>query len=561
MLTPEHLASIPNNIVELYSQLETFVIEDFARRVAKTGKITSTAEWIAERANEMGISTQLIDKEVTRILGLSIDELQQTIEESASVSLAEENKVYEAAGLTPTKITGNSMLESYIEAAIKQTKGELKNITNSLGFAVMENGQVKYKPIAKFYQDTLNLTQMKISSGVQDYNSAIKDAVKKMTDSGLRYIDYENGWSNHVDVAVRRSVLTSTNQMSQKINDKTIEDLDLDIVEVTAHSGARDKGTGPKNHKSWQGKWYSLSGKSKEYPSLKKVTGYGTGEGLGGYNCRHQYHGVIPDVSTPTYTSSQLKDIDPPDFGYKGKTYNAYEANQYQRKIESSMRDTKRQLIAYKAAGLDDDFKQASILLQQQKKEYKEFSNAAGLRIKNERNQVVGFNKSNSQKAVSTYKKVENEANKLYNLGNTQDNINAYLRDKPLRDKIKSDAIKKDLDIGQYKKHVPGNNEYKTYSDSFTKNKQFGPSILTISAEEVQKLIKKYAGTGILGKNKKGDWDNTETITNNDSIVGIVIDNRNNNQAETSVFKIKYGDHGAHIAPDYPSKKGAKARK
>lgn len=405
MLTPEQLANIPNNIVALYEQLETFIIEDFARRVAKTGRITSTAQWIAERANEIGVSTKFIESEVARILGLSIEELKATLEESASVSLATENKIYEAAGLTSVKIKGNSILENYIEAAIKQTKGELKNITNSLGFAVMENGKVKYKPIAKFYQDTLNLAQMKVSTGVQDYNSAIKEAIKKMTDSGLRYVDYDNGWSNHVDVAVRRSILTATNQMSQNINDKTIEDLNLDIVEVTAHSGARDKGTGHKNHKSWQGKWYSLSGKSKEYPSLKKVTGYGTGEGLGGYNCRHQYHGVIPGISSPTYTENQLKNIDPKPFRYKGKTYTAYEANQYQRKMETAMRDTKRQLIAYKAAGLDDEFKQASILLQQQKKEYKEFSNVAGLRIKNERSQVVGFDKSISQKAVNSAKK------------------------------------------------------------------------------------------------------------------------------------------------------------
>lgn len=405
MLTPEQLANIPDNIVELYSQLEAFIIEDFARRVAKAGRITSTAEWIHERANELGISTQLIEAEVARILGLSVEELQITLEESASVAVAAENKKYEAAGLTSQKIKNNSVLENYLEAAIKQTKGELKNITNSLGFAVMENGKIKYKPIAKFYHEQLNLAQMKVSTGVQDYNTAIKQAVKKMTDSGLRYVDYDSGWSNHVDVAVRRSILTSTNQMSQSINDKTIEDLDMDIVEVTAHSGARDKGTGPKNHKSWQGKWYSLNGKSKGYPSLKKVTAYGTGEGLGGYNCRHQYHGVMPGISKPTYTNDELKNIDPKPFGYKGKTYTAYEANQYQRKIETAIRDVKRQLIGYKAAGLEDEFKQASISLQQQKKEYREFSNVAGLRIKNERTQVVGFDKSISQKAVNTSKK------------------------------------------------------------------------------------------------------------------------------------------------------------
>lgn len=403
MLTPEQLANIPNNIVELYEQLETFIIEDFARRVAKTGQLTSTAQWIAERANELGISNQLISKEVERILSLAIEELKIALEESASVSVAAENKIYEKAGLSQIKIKNNPMLENYLEAVIRQTKGELKNITKSLGFAVRENGKIKYKPIAKFYQDTLNLTQMKVSTGVQDYNSAIKDAVKKMTDSGLRYVDFDNGWSNQVDVAVRRSVLTGTQQMSQQMTDSNMEKIipneDDRYVEVTAHSGARP------SHAKWQGKVFKVVGSTKDYPNLAKTTGLGTGEGLQGYNCRHAYHPFIPGASVRTYTDKQLKDIDPPDFGYKGKKYTAYEAAQYQRKIESSMRTTKRQLIAYKAAGLVDEFKQASILLQQQKREYKEFSNVAGIRIKNERTQVIGYDKSISQKAVNARKK------------------------------------------------------------------------------------------------------------------------------------------------------------
>ncbi|OMK67359.1 phage minor capsid protein [Clostridioides difficile] len=40
-----------------------------------------------------------------------------------------------------------------------------------------------------------------------------------------------------IDVATRRAVLTGVNQMSQNINNKVINDLDTDIVEVTAHSG------------------------------------------------------------------------------------------------------------------------------------------------------------------------------------------------------------------------------------------------------------------------------------------------------------------------------------
>ena len=56
MLTPEYLASFPDYIVTLFEQYDAFVIQDFARRVAKAGKVTDMAEWQAARASEMGLS-------------------------------------------------------------------------------------------------------------------------------------------------------------------------------------------------------------------------------------------------------------------------------------------------------------------------------------------------------------------------------------------------------------------------------------------------------------------------------------------------------------------------
>ena len=404
MLTPYQLGKLPDNISNIYQQLENFIIEDISRRVAKVGKITETAEWQATRAQEFGMSLETLEKKIAEILNLSFDEVEDLFEQSAVESIKTDSVLYEQAKLTPMHLDTSPELKGYLEAAITQTKGELKNISQSLGFCIKGiNGKIKNKKLTQFYQETLDLAQFQVSSGVIDYNTAVKNAVKSMTRSGVRFIDYESGWSNRVDVAVRRATLTGANQMSQQMNVKTIEDLETDIVEVTAHSGARP------SHAKWQGKWYSLSGKSTKYPSLRKVTHYGEGDGLGGWYCRHQFYAVIPGVSTPTYTEEQLKNIDPEPFGYKGKTYTHYEATQYQRKIETAMRETKREQIGFKAAGLDEDFTNSSIKLQRQKQEYKDFSNAAGLRQKKERAQVLGYNKSISQKSVWANKKAENK--------------------------------------------------------------------------------------------------------------------------------------------------------
>lgn len=390
-LTPEQLKNIPENIVKLYRDLEEFIIDDIARRISKAGEVTSTAKWQLERAKDLSMDN--IEKEIERVLGLANKDIENTFKQSALTSIQAENKIYEEAVKKQIKIKGNSNLEKLLEAAIKQTKGELKNISQSLGFAQIINGKIVYKDIAKFYQDSVDLALMQVNSGVLNSNEAIKQAVKKLADSGLRTIDYENGWSNRVDVAVRRAVVTGSNQMCHKMTELTMKELECEFVETTAHAGARP------DHQEWQGQVFCYKGKSDKYPDFVEKTRYGYGDGLGGYNCRHSFYPFFPGISKRAYSEEHLNNIDPEPFEYDGKTYTYYEALQRQRKLETSIRQKKRELITYNAAGLKDDFNNSSILLNRLKSEYKSFSNAGDLTVRNDLMQVYKYGQSIAQKA------------------------------------------------------------------------------------------------------------------------------------------------------------------
>lgn len=389
-LTPKQLQNIPENIVQLYRDLEEFIIDDIARRIAKTGQLTETAKWQLERAKDLSMDD--IEKEIQRVLGLANKDIENTFKQSALTSIQAENKIYEEAVKKQIKIKGNSNLEKLLEAAIKQTKGELKNISQSLGFAQIINGKIVYKDIAKFYQDSVDLALMQVNSGVLNSNEAIKQAVKKLADSGLRTIDYENGWSNRVDVAVRRAVVTGSNQMCHKMTELTMKELECEFVETTAHAGARP------DHQEWQGQVFCYKGKSDKYPDFVEKTRYGYGDGLGGYNCRHSFYPFFPGISKRAYSKQHLNNIDPEPFEYDGKTYTYYEALQRQRKLETNIRQKKRELIGYNAAGLKDDFNNSSIALNRLKNEYKAFSNAGDLTVRNDLMQVYKYGQSISQK-------------------------------------------------------------------------------------------------------------------------------------------------------------------
>lgn len=55
-----------------------------------------------------------------------------------------------------------------------------------------------------------------------------------MTDSGIRYIDYDSGRRDRVNVAARRAVLTGFRQVQGKINEQVAAELHTDMYEVTA---------------------------------------------------------------------------------------------------------------------------------------------------------------------------------------------------------------------------------------------------------------------------------------------------------------------------------------
>ncbi|MGN0553463.1 MAG: phage minor capsid protein [Oscillospiraceae bacterium] len=461
-LTPEQLAEASTRLDGLTQKLEKTILDDICRRIAKAGTVTDTAEWQMLRLKEMGYANDIIEQAVSDYTKKSAAEVQQLFHEAAQVSDIFYSEMYTQSGKPFVPVDENPYMQQLITAAADQTKNELVNLTQSMGFAVRQpDGSVAFQPAAKAYQSALDLAQMQVATGTFDYTSAIRNSVKALTDSGLQFVDYASGHRNRADVAARRAILTGLSQMTGKVAERNANELETDIVEVTAHAGARP------DHAEWQGRRYSLSGKSKEYPSLEEATGYGMGDGLKGWNCRHDFYPVIPGISPPAYTEEQLANIDPPPIEYNGKTLTYYECTQKQRAMETAMRKTKREIIAAKASGDDDMFTAKSIRLRRQKEEYAKFSDKAGLLTQNERTQVYGFDKSISAKAAWAVKKAANKniltnasAQAKINIGNNSlrqckkfDDLEKYLAQKY---NISMDASVKTLNFKAVKKSVTG---------------------------------------------------------------------------------------------------------
>lgn len=404
-ITPDFMYSLPLPLIYLFQRLEEQILEDICSRVAMTGEMTETAIEHIRSLQRRGYDYKKINEYIRKTLKLTQSEFDTVWNKAV-----QRNQQYFDTLIDDNLILGENnfnanLFMAEINAIEMQTLGELTNITRSMGFAYRApDGMVKVDDIGRMYQRVLDDALMRVESG-QSYNVAIRDATKMLTDSGLQYVDYESGWHNRVDVAARRAVMTGVTQLSRQYTEQTATLLDTPYREVTAHRGARDVDSpNPwSSHKKWQGRVYSIH-TDDIYPSIYEVCGLDEVDGLCGANCRHMYHIWVEGVSERTYTDEELENIDPPPFEFEGKQYTFYEATQKQRQVEASLRKVKRELIAAKGRGDDEEYTTKAVRYRRLNEEYEALSKAAGLRPQRERGNIADFGPKEAREAVKASK-------------------------------------------------------------------------------------------------------------------------------------------------------------
>ena len=373
----EYKEKLSRQIEKNYSDLEMRIMEDIVRRIKKTGKITSTADWQINRLRILGNSSEDIEKMLKETLDASYPQMFELYDKVIEWEYVRNRDIYEQINAEFIPYEENEELQQITNVLIRQTDTDLQNITQSLGFYLdYGGGKPVLTPLAEVYQKYLNAACMDIVSGAFDYNSVIRRVVTQLTNSGLRQIDYASGRANRVDVAARRAVMTGITQLTGHISDINAEKLGTEYYEVAWHAGARP------THAVWQGRVWS-----KE--QLVTVCGLGTVTGLEGANCYHERYPFIPGISERNWTDEWLerknREENTPKV-FNGKEYTLYDARQKQRQMETAMRAQREKVQLLKTGNADpDDVMLARAKYQGQLNEYSKFSRKMGLKEERER--------------------------------------------------------------------------------------------------------------------------------------------------------------------------------
>lgn len=376
MLTESQIERYGYGNERIFYDLENQLMEDIVRRIKKTGEITSTADYQIMQLKALGLSNDEITEQIKKALNASDEYVDELYREAMKNEWSDAKDLYAGMGQAYVKFEDNAFIQNLIGGAFMQTSGEMVNMTGTMGFVVGGNAV----ELSKFYQDTMDNAISLIMGGGFDYNTVLKKAIKQMTNSGIRWINYESGWHNRITVAARRSVMTGLSQMTRGITEDTAKRLNTDTFEVSAHAGARP------DHADWQGKVFTKK-------QLYEICGLGTVTGLLGANCYHTYYPFVKGLSKRAYSDEQLKAwINDSSKYYQGKEYTQYEAQQRMRQMETNMRAQRQTINLLKLGGADKEtITEERIKYRIQMQQYKDIAKFFGLKEQKERIYLDGL--------------------------------------------------------------------------------------------------------------------------------------------------------------------------
>lgn len=390
MLQPDYLDHAPDEMVQLWQTVEDDILRDVARRIGKMDGMTPTAKWQLWRYEQVEAVREEVVKLLAKYSGKSEREIRRILKEACTAALEADDEIYYHYGKTPTPFAESLPLQNLLNAGYRQTSGTWSNLTATTA-----------NTVTGAFERVLDEAWLKVSTGAFDYKTAIKKAVDTIADD-MPYITYPTGHTDTLEVAARRAILTGVNQTAGKLQDARMQEMGVEYVETTAHGGARP------THAEWQGKRFHLGGdkvlNGKLYKDFVRETGYGTGAGLCGWNCRHQYFACFPELGDPpSWTQESLEQLNARNVEYNGQMYTQYEISQMQRSRERNVRKWKRRYLAEDAAGSDTTA--AAVRLKAARDSLKQFTRDTGGQLDSARTMVSGFGRSQATKATSQTRK------------------------------------------------------------------------------------------------------------------------------------------------------------
>lgn len=383
-----------------YNKFNTKVLETLGETIKQFDGLTPTEAH--KLAQELKYSTNIDEllNELSRLSGKSVQELDELFDRVAKENVGFAEEYYLIQGKDYIPYEENEQLRRYVETIKKETYGTFKNLSKSrnIGFTYKQDNKVIFKPFKKAYRELIDEAVYKVSTGVTDYQSAMRNTIKQLADSGIKVHEetttYKSGYNRRIDSSVRQNVLEGIRRINIGVQEEVGEEFGADGIEVSAHVPCAE------DHLEINGKQYKARPKETLDELLDRVNST-LDRPIGQWNCRHFVFSIIWGVNLPNYTDKELNSMRHESLSkvlYDGKYYTKYEATQVQRRLETSIRQQKDRQIMARASGDKVEISKAQSKITQLTSKYKDFSDKAGLDVYKNRLYVSQYHRVNVKK-------------------------------------------------------------------------------------------------------------------------------------------------------------------
>lgn len=399
MLSDNAIENLVQPIVDRQEAINMYVITKIANRLRDVKSLRPSDIRSLRNMAMMGADIREINSEIAKQSDLQVKDIKRTIKLVGADTYKDMKPFYDYRHRLYIPFEKNEKMQKIVTGIADQTRDTYKNLSNSAatGFAIRDTNnplKLNFYKIDDAYRNVIDEAVQGAVSGVISPEEAVRRALKKLLDSGVRRLYWDSGYSQRLDTAVRRNVLDGIRAVRQKINDEAGKDFGSNGKELSAHANSAP------DHEPFQGHIFTNKEWDKLQGSLDFKDIYGQGFSavdriIGVWNCHHIASSIIIGAKKPRYTREQLqKFIDDNHEGYtlsNGKHLTMYQCTQVQRRMETRIRYAKEEQMAMKEVGNEKDAKLARQKVEKLTDEYRLFSQSCGLKPKMKRTSVQKY--------------------------------------------------------------------------------------------------------------------------------------------------------------------------
>lgn len=362
MLTPQQLKDLPAPVIAEFRLLEDEIIRDVSERIGRAGKVSATSANQLQILYSMGNPMEIDAKLSAGVLKL-IKVAEKEMQAGSEITPDMENLLKFRQREFEQDL---NYINNVASVAKTRMKNEVLKMSKTKGFVI----QGDFVGTGDILNTILNRATIQSTSGAFTFRQIAERYIRMLGDSGIRTIDYESGRTYAFESQLKRIIIDSSRNMANTVNRKNAEDLGTDLMEISAHAGARP------SHAEWQGQILSLEGR-RGYLTLGDI-GEGDVDGFGGANCRHTYFPYFEGMPR-NYTEEELEEFKNETVEVDGQKIPLYEATQTMRRFENSIRKSKRRLQGFDGLGSQLAYEQELTRLRRLRDGYKSYGDKTGI--------------------------------------------------------------------------------------------------------------------------------------------------------------------------------------